>query len=59
VWADIADAFATGAYLGEGFDLPALETLLLALPISGRSRVVHGCPRKRRGVEVTPSGGGL
>ena len=34
-------AVATGSYIGEGFDCPALDTLFLATPVAFRGRLVQ------------------
>jgi hypothetical protein len=39
---------ATGRYVGEGFDLPRLDTLLLALPVSWKSIVAQYAGRLHR-----------
>lgn len=42
---------ATGRYVGEGFDLPRLDTLLLAMPVSGESVVLQYVGRVIREAE--------
>ena len=39
---------ATGQYIGEGFDLPRLDTLLLAMPVSWRGLVAQYAGRLHR-----------
>ena len=42
---------ATGSFIGEGFDLPRLDTLILAMPLSFKGRLVQYAGRLHRPAE--------
>ena len=43
--------FTTGSYAGEGFDLPALDTLMLTMPISGKTSLQQYLGRLLRNLD--------
>lgn len=39
---------ATGSFIGEGFDLPALDTLIIAMPVSFKGKMIQYAGRLHR-----------
>lgn len=39
---------ATGSFIGEGFDLPALDTLIIAMPVSFKGKLIQYAGRLHR-----------
>jgi superfamily II DNA or RNA helicase len=41
---------ATGSFIGEGFDLPALDTLIIAMPVSFKGKITQYAGRLHRSI---------